>query len=113
MDVEIDRDEYRPLVERTRSYSELTVPDEALLTFLSDRDNVMDALGEKASRDHSHWQVAEVYFTEAGLHASVLCEDGYTQKPLYFHYNESEKLWYRVKHLEDAHGKGVPAAKLK
>lgn len=95
------------------SISHLTHAEKALLTFLDDPDNVVASIGEK-NREGAHaWSTAEIYLVEPGKHISVLCENGYQQKAVYFHYNEAERTWYRVGNLEPKHSKGVPAVVVK
>ncbi len=100
-------------VKFTESNQRLTNQEKALLTFLDDPQNVADAIGEKNMEGSHQWSTAEVYLVEPGKHVSVLCENGYQQKPVYFHYTESEKTWYRVGNLEPDHSKGVPAVVVK
>lgn len=100
-------------VKFTGSTENLTHQEKALLTFLDDPKNVEASIGKK-SRENSHqWSTAEIYLVEPGKHVSVLCENGVEQKPVYFHYHETEKTWYRVGNLEPTHSKGVPAVVVK
>ena len=96
-------------VKFTGSTKTLTKQEKALLTFLDDTKNVADAIGEKNSEGSHQWATAEIYLVEPGKHVSVLCENGYQQKAVYFHYTEAEKTWYRVKDLEPDHSVGIPA----
>ncbi len=100
-------------VKFTGSKESLTHQEKALLTFLDNPDNIAAAVGKKNRPGSHEWSAAEVYLVDPGKHVSVLCEDGYQQKPVYFHYMPEEKTWYRVGHLEDTHGKGVPAVVVK
>lgn len=107
---------YRHMIEHTKftgSAADLTHPEKALLTFLDNPDNVAAAVGKKNRPGSHQWSAAEVYLVDPGKHVSVLCEDGYQQEAVYFHYDEEKKTWYRVAHLEDKHGKGVPAVIVK
>ena len=96
-------------VKFTGGNTKLTKQEKALLTFLDDKANVADAIGERNAEGSHQWSTAEVYLVEPGLHVSVICENGYQQKAVYFHYAKAEKTWYRVKNLEPDHSKGVPA----
>jgi len=87
----------------------LTKQENVLLTFLDKPDNVAAAVGKKNRPGAHQWQVAEIYRVEPGKHLSVLCENGYQQVAVYFHYRKDDAIWYRVGHLEDRHGKGIPA----
>lgn len=100
-------------VKFTGSTKSLTKQEKSLLTFLDEPKNVADAIGEKNIEGSHQWSAAEIYLVEPGKHVSVLCENGYQQKPVYFHYNEVEKTWYRVGNLEPKHSKGVPAVVVK
>ena len=87
----------------------LTKQEKALLTFLSDDANIAQAIGKKNVVGSHIWSAAEVYRVDPGLHVSVLCENGYQQTAIYFHYDEEEKTWSRVNHLGENHSRGVPA----
>lgn len=100
-------------VKLTGSGKSLTKQEKSLLTFLADGENIAAAIGEKNIKGSHAWSAAEVYLVEPGKHVSVLCENGYQQKPIYFHYNKGEKTWYRVGNLEPEHSKGVPAVIVK
>jgi len=100
-------------VKFTGSTKNLTKQEKALLTFLDDPKNVEAAIGEKNIEGAHQWSAAEVYLVDPGKHVSVLCENGYQQKPIYFHYTAEEKTWYRVRDLEPQHSKGVAALVVK
>ena len=95
------------------STRELTKPERALLTFLNDSDNIATSVGKENRAGQHRWLAAEIYRVDPGKHISVLCENGYQQVAVYFHYQEEDGIWYRVGHLEDKHGKGIPAVKVK
>lgn len=97
----------------TGSTKTLRKEEKALLVFLEDPKNVADAIGKKNKEGSHEWSAAEVYLVERGKHVSVLCENGYEQKAVYFHYSETEKTWYRVSHLGPDHSKGVAAVIVK
>ena len=95
------------------STRQLTKQENALLTFLDQPDHVAAAVG-KENRPGSHqWSVAEIYRVDPSKHISALCENGYQQVAVYFHYRKEDATWYRVGHLEDRHGKGIPAVSVK
>lgn len=100
-------------VKYTGSVKSLTNQEKALLTFLEDKENVAAAIGEKNVEGSHEWSAAEVYLVDPGKHVAVLCENGYQQKPVYFHYTEEEKTWYRVENLDPEHSKGVAAVVVK
>ena len=100
-------------VKFTRSTKYLTKQEKALLTFLDDPMNVEAAIGEKNIEGSHAWSAAEVYLVEPGKHVSVLCENGYEQKAVYFHYEAAEQTWYRVGNLEPKHSRGVAAVVVK
>ena len=107
---------YQHMVEHvkfTGSKETLTYAEKALLTFLDNPDHIAAAVGKKNRPGAHQWSAAEVYRVDPGKHISVLCENGYQQKAVYFHYEESQKTWYRVNHLESKHGRGVPAVVVK
>ena len=91
----------------------LTKPENALLTFLDNPDNIASAVGKKNRPGEHQWSVAEIYRVDPGKHISVLCENGYQQVAVYFHYHQEDSTWYRVGHLEDSHRKGIPAVMVK
>ncbi|MGB0991731.1 MAG: hypothetical protein ACPG32_04600 [Akkermansiaceae bacterium] len=91
----------------------LTHAEKSLLTFLDSPDNIAASAGKKNRPGSHQWSAAKIYQVDPGKHLSVLCENGYQQKAVYFHYNEAEKTWYRVPHLDQKHGKGVRAVKVK
>jgi len=95
------------------STHELTKPEQALLTFLNDADNIATSVGKVNHAGDHQWLAAEIYRVDPGKHISVLCENGYQQVAAYFHYRPEDKIWYRVGHLEDQKSKGVPAVKVK
>lgn len=112
VDVTPDRKAVKHMLEHVKSaetQNDLTKAEKALLTFLDDPKNVEAALGVKNRKGAHHWSAAEVYLVERGKHVSVLCENGYDQKAVYFHYNQEEKTWYRVGNLEPKHSKGIAA----
>lgn len=96
-------------VKFTGSTTNLSHQEKVLLTFLDDPKNIADSIGEEHHENSHKWTAAEVYLVEPGKHVSVLCENGVEQKPVYFHYHETEKTWYRVGNLEPEHSKGVAA----
>lgn len=96
-------------VKFTGSEASLTDAEKALLTFVGNPANIADAVGKKNLPGGHEWSTAEVYRVEPGVRISVLCENGYLQEPLYFIYNDEQKTWFRVKHFEPGHGRGVPA----
>ena len=111
-----EKSAYRHIIEHvkfTGSESSLTHAEKALLTFLNNPDNIAAAVGKKNRPGGHQWSTAEVFLVKPGKQVSVLCENGYQQEAIYFHYVEAKKTWYRVKHLEDKHGKGVPAVLVK
>lgn len=113
---EVKKSAYDHMLEHvkfTGSEEDLTHAEKALLTFLDNPDNIAAAVGKKNRPGSHQWSSAEVYLVIPGKHVSVLCENGYQQKAVYFHYDEAQKTWYRVRHLEDEHGKGVPAVIVK
>lgn len=87
----------------------LTNQEKALLTFLDNDDNIAAAIGEKNKPGSHVWSAAEVYRVDPGVHVSVLCENGYNQDAVYFHYDAAKQTWFRVKHLGENHSSGVPA----
>lgn len=116
METAVDKSAYRHMIEHTKftgSSSDLTQHEKALLTFLDNPDNIAAALGKKNRPGFHQWSAAEVYLVNPGKHVSVLCENGYQQRAVYFDYDAAKKTWYRVAHLEDKHGKGVPAVVVK
>lgn len=112
----VDKSAYHHMIRHvkfTGATEKLTHAEKALLTFLDNPDNIAAAAGKKNRPGSHQWSAAEVYLVEPGKHVSVLCENGYQQKAIYFHYNADNKTWYRVGHLDDKHGKGVPAVIVK
>lgn len=95
------------------SKRQLTKQENALLTFLDQPDHVAAAVGQENLPGSHQWLVAEIYRVEPGKHISALCENGYQQVAVYFHYEKEDATWYRVGHLEDQHGKGIPAVTVK
>ena len=95
------------------STRQLTTPERALLTFLNDSDNIAASVGKKNREGQHQWLAAEIYRVDPGRHISVLCENGYQQVAAYIHYRKENSTWYRVGHLEDKHGKGIPAVRVK
>ncbi len=95
------------------SMESLTHEERALLTFLHNPDNIAAAVGRKNRPGSHEWSAAEVYLVDPGKYVSVLCENGYQQKAVYFHYHAEKKTWYRVSNLEDKHRRGVPAVLVK
>ena len=96
-------------VKFTGSSKKLTKQEKALLTFLDSPNNVAAALGKKNRVGDHEWSTAEIYRVEPGKRVSVLCENGYIQKALYFRYQEANKTWYRVKNLEQVNSRGTAA----
>lgn len=94
-------------VKFTGSNIELTKQEKSLLTFLDNDDNIAAAIGKKNKPGAHVWSAAEVYRVEPGKHVSVLCENGYHQDSLYFHYNADKQTWFRVNHLGENHSTGV------
>ena len=95
------------------SGARLTHAEKVLLTFLDNPDHIAAAVGKKNRSGSHQWSAAEVYRVEPGKHVSVLCENGYQQKAVYFYYHKQKKTWYRVAHLEYKRGRGVPAVVVK
>ena len=91
----------------------LTEQEKALLTFLNNEDNIAASVGKKNRPGSHQWSAAEIYRVEPGKHVSVLCENGYQQTAVYFHYDEEKKTWFRVSHLGENHSRGIPAVRLK
>ncbi len=100
-------------VKFTGSGIRLTHQEKALLTFLNDDSNIAAAIGKKNKPGAHLWSAAEVYRVDPGKHVSVLCENGYHQDSLYFHYDEAEKTWFRVNHLGEQQSRGVAAVVVK
>ncbi|MBT8037831.1 MAG: hypothetical protein KJO21_09830 [Verrucomicrobiae bacterium] len=100
-------------VKFTGSGIPLTQQERTLLTFLDSKPNIAASTGKK-NRPQSHqWSAAEIYRVDPGKHISVLCENGYQQTAVYFHYDKQKKTWFRVKHLGENHNRGVPAVVVK
>ena len=87
----------------------LTKQEKALLTFLDDDQNIAAAIGRENKPGAHVWSAAEVYRVDPGVHVSVLCENGYHQDAVYFHYDSANQTWFRVKHLGENHSRGVAA----
>ncbi len=100
-------------VKFTGSGIRLTKQERALLTFLADEENITASAGKKNQPGSHQWSAAEIYRVDPGKHVSVLCENGYQQTAVYFHYDAEIKTWFRVKHLGENHDKGVPAVVVK
>lgn len=100
-------------VKFTGSGIRLTKPEKALLTFLDNDANIAAAAGKKNRPGSHQWSAAEIYRVDPGKHVSVLCENGYQQTAVYFHYDEAKKTWFRVRHLGEKHDGGVPAVVVK
>ena len=100
-------------VKFTGSSNRLTQQEKALLTFLDNDQNNADSTGRKNRPGSHHWSASEVYRVDPGKHVSVLCENGYEQTAVYFHYDADVKTWFRVNHLGEKHSKGVPAVVVK
>ena len=100
-------------VKFTGSGIRLTGHEKALLTFLDDEDNIAASVGKKNRPGSHQWSAAEIYRVDPGKHVSVLCENGYQQTAVYFHYDEEKKTWFRVNHLGENHDRGVPAVVVK
>ena len=97
----------------TGSGIRLTKQEKALLTFLDDESNITASLGKKNQPGAHQWSAAEIYRVEPGKHVSVLCENGYQQDAVYFHYDTDKKTWFRVSHLGENHDRGVAAVVVK
>jgi hypothetical protein len=100
-------------VKFTGSGIRLTEHEKALLTFLNNDDNIAASVGKKNRPGSHQWSAAEIYRVDPGKHVSVLCENGYQQTAVYFHYDEEKKTWFRVRHLGENHSRGIPAVRLK
>jgi len=100
-------------VKFTGSGMRLTKPEQALLSFLNDENNIAASVGKKNRPGEHQWSAAEIYRVDPGKHVSVLCENGYQQDAVYFHYDEAKKTWYRVSHLGENHERGVAAVVVK
>ncbi len=96
-------------VKFTGSESRLMPQERALLTFLSNDENIALAAGKKNRPGAHRWSAAEIYRVDPGKHISVLCENGYEQTAVYFHYDPEKKTWFRVSHLGENVSGGVPA----
>lgn len=111
-----DKDAVNHLVEHvkfTGSGIRLTYHERALLTFLHNDQNIAVAAGKKNRPGSHQWSASEIYRVDPGKLISVLCENGYQQTAIYFHYEAAEKTWYRVNHLGENHNRGVPAVVVK
>lgn len=100
-------------VKFTGSGIRLTEHERALLTFLDNDDNIAASVGKKNRPGAHQWSAAEIYRVDPGRHVSVLCENGYQQTAVYFHYDEEQKTWFRVNHLGENHNRGVAAVIVK
>ncbi|MCP5535368.1 MAG: hypothetical protein H7A51_03935 [Akkermansiaceae bacterium] len=100
-------------VKFTGSGIRLTHQEKALLTFLDNEENIAASTGKKTRPGAHQWSAAEIYRVDPGKQVSVLCEDGYQQTAVYFHYDSAQKTWFRVKHLGENHDKGIPAVLVK
>lgn len=89
--------------------TELTRQERALLTFLADNQRVNEAIGKEGRYGTCEWKIAEIFLVEPGRRVSVLCEEGHYQEALYFRYNPSNSVWYRVENFENPKAKEVPA----
>lgn len=99
-------------VKFTGSGIRLTYPEKVLLTFLNDADNLTRAAGKKNFPGSHQWAAAEIYRVDPGKQISVLCENGYQQTAVYFHYDANRHLWLRVKHLGQRLERGKPIVKV-
>ncbi len=100
-------------VKFTGSGIRLTDQEKALLTFLDNDDNIAASVGKKNRPGAHQWSAAEIYRVDPGKHVSVLCENGYQQTAVYFHYDEEHKTWFRVNHLGENHSRGIAAVIVK
>ena len=100
-------------VKFTGSGIRLTRQERALLTFLDSEQNITASAGKKPRPGTHQWSAAEIYRVDPGKHISVLCENGYQQTAVYFHYDDDENTWFRVRHLGENHDRGVPAVVVK
>ncbi|MGJ8676281.1 MAG: hypothetical protein ACSHX0_02055 [Akkermansiaceae bacterium] len=100
-------------VKFTGSGIRLTKQEQALLTFLDVEDNIADVIGKKNQPGSHTWSAAEIYRVDPGVHVSVLCENGYNQTAVYFHYDSEKSTWYRVKHLGEKHSLGAAVVLVK
>ena len=100
-------------VKFTGSGIRLTEHEKALLTFLDDDDNIAASVGKKNRPGAHQWSAAEIYRVDPGKHVSVLCENGYQQTAVYFHYDAEQKTWFRVNHLGENHNRGIAAVIVK
>ena len=109
----IDRVRFAGDKRETESTPKLTKPEQTLLTFLNDSDNIATSVGKVNHAGDHRWLAAEIYRVDPGKNISVLCENGYQQEAVFFHYRPEDKTWYRVENFEDPKAKGVPAVKVK
>ena len=100
-------------VKFTGSGIRLTKQEKSLLTFLDDENNIAASMGKKNRPGAHQWSAAEIYRVEPGKHVSVLCENGYQQDAVYFHYDADKQTWFRVSHLGENHDRGVAAVVVK
>ncbi len=87
----------------------LTRQERTLLTFLADNERINESVGEPGRYGTREWKIAEIFLVEPGRQVSVLCEEGHYQVPLYFRYNPTNSVWYRVEDFENPAAKAVPA----
>ncbi len=93
-------------------WSELSKAEQTLLTFLADAARVKEAVGVQRAYGPEVWRVVEIFRLIPGQRWSVLCEDGHDQEALYFEYDSSEAMWYRVEHFDGENPVRHPALKL-
>ena len=98
----------RPPVPWTR----LSKAEQTMLTFLADASRVKEAVGVQRAYGPDDWRVVEIFRLVPGKRWSVLCEEGHDQEALYFDYDETEALWYRVEHFDGDHPVRHPALKI-
>lgn len=93
----------------SRPVGSLTSQERALLTFLTDNDRINEAIGKTDRHGNRTWRIVEIFLVEPGRQVSVLCEEGHFQEALYFRYNPSNSVWYRVEDFENPNAAAVPA----
>lgn len=101
--------EVYPALASSTPVTDLTRQDRALLAFLSDAERIQQAVGRKSDHGGGVWRVEEVFLVQPGRKVSVMCEDGYDQEPLYFRFNETNSVWYRVADFENPKSASHPA----
>lgn len=108
----VEMTKVRTLEDRVGTYQQNTVltrQERALLTFLADNDRINESIGKSDRYGTKTWKIAEIFLIEPGRKVSVLCEEGHFQEPLYFRYNPSNSVWYRVDNFENPKAAEVPA----